>query len=314
MRYTLKTPDVLVTCRPHKGVPELSLFPQVRGHYLAKHLRRSGLEAEFLPLPQPGLECEILIWSEYEADLGYFREKFEPHLRGVRARRMFGMSDIGSPPGFFSAGVGRWFANEGNGGMLCHFPVWKLRSYEHSIGLGVDIEAMPAFSRTRDTVIFDFPMAKGRPSWGGFDPAAIAAVRQQLAGATLVASGPAEFPHRELFDLWWEYGRRHPEFAEVYRRAFAFVPGCRETMGLSIAEAQVCGASIVCEEREILPQMSVSRFSYRRGNHAALVRALTAAWERDPAATAAAARERFDFATVVRLARKAIGLPLPGDG
>jgi hypothetical protein len=69
-RWILKTHmtalDVLVTCRPHRGVPDLSLFPQVRGYYLAKHLRRSGLNAEFHPLPRPGLECEVLIWSEYE--------------------------------------------------------------------------------------------------------------------------------------------------------------------------------------------------------------------------------------------------------
>jgi hypothetical protein len=303
--------DVLVTCRSHRGVPGLSLFPQVRGYYLAKHLRRSGLNAEFLPLPRPGLECEVLIWSEYESDLRYFQEHFEPLLRKVRARRMFGMSDIGSPPGFFSAEVGRWFGTQGGGGMLCHFSVWKLRSYERLIGLGVDLDAMPPFSPTRDSVIFDFPMAKDRPSWKEFDPATIAEVRRQLPGQTLVASGPDSFPYRQLFDVWWEYGRPHPEFAKAYQRAFAFVPGWRETMGLSVAEAQVCGASIVCDNHEILPEMTVSRFPYRGGDPASLARALASARDADPATIAEAARQRFDFANVVRLARKAIGLPLP---
>jgi hypothetical protein len=83
-------------------------------------------------------------------------------------------------------------------------------------------------------------------------------------------------------------------------------------MGLSVAEAQVCGASIVCDDHEILPQMTVSRFPYRRGDAAGLARALASARGADPAVIAEAARQRFDFANVVRLARRAIGLPLPG--
>lgn len=304
--------DVLVTCRSHRGTPELSVFPQVRGYYLAKHLRRSGLNAEFLPLPRPGVECEVLIWSEYESELAYFQEHFEPLLKEVRAQRMFCMSAIGAPPGFFSADVGRWFGTEGRGGVLCHFVVWKQRSYEHRIGLGVDLETLPAFSPTRDSIIFDFPMAKGRPSWKEFDPATIAEVRRQLPGQKLVASGPDAFPYRELFDVWWEYGRSHAEFIEVYGKAFAFVPGWRETMGLAIAEAQVCGASIVSAGDEILPQMIVSRFGYARGDAGQLARALLAARDADPAAIAETARQRFDYAEVVRRARSAIGLPLPG--
>lgn len=303
--------NVLVTCRPHTTSAALSLFPQVRGYYLAKHLRQSGLAAEFLPMPQPGIAAEVLIWSEYESEIGYFRQHFEPLLRQVQARRMFCMSAIGAPPGFFSAEVGRWFgsADGGKGGVLCHFSVWKLRSYEHLIGLGVDLDAMPEPAARRDAVIFDFPMAKGSISWEHFDPDALAEVRRRLPGKRLVASGPGEFPYRDRFDEWWQYGRPHAEYAQVCQHAFAFVPGWRETMGLPIAEAQVCGASIVCDDREILPQMTVSRFSYSRGNHAQLAEALVEASEADPLVIAQAARDRFDFAAVVRRARHAIGFP-----
>jgi hypothetical protein len=283
----------------------LSLFPQVRGFYLAKHLQRSGLKAEFRPLPQPGVECRVLIWSEYESTLGYFREHFESRLRRIRADRMFCLAGIGAPPGYFSAETGRWFATEGRGGVLCHFVVWKPRPYERLIGLGVDLDAMPTPAPVRDTVLFDLPTEQ---SVSAFDPRVLPEIRRQLPDCRLVVMGPDGIPFRDQFDGWWRYGRSHPEFVQAYGQAFAMVPGCRESMGLSIAEAQVSGASIVSADGEILPHMVVSRFGYSRSDGASLARALAAARDADSALVAEQARRRFDFDEVVKRVRSAIAM------
>src|SRR4051812_29746508 len=83
--------DVLVTCHPHAGEP--SYFPEVRGFYLAKHLARSGLRAEFHSLPVPGAECRVLICSEYQCDLDWFERHLAAPLSEIRAERWFCLTE-----------------------------------------------------------------------------------------------------------------------------------------------------------------------------------------------------------------------------
>ncbi len=299
--------DVLVTCNPRPKRPWLSVFPQVRGFYLAKYLRRSGLKAEFLPLSCPGRECRVLVFSEYESHFDRFRQEMEPLLSQVRAERMFCMAAIAASPGHYSTEVREWFGRRG-GGALCHLLARPMGPNEQYIGVGVDREVMPPPTSNKDTVVFDFRASKTTISWDRFDPKTVDEVRRALPAIRLIASGPPSFPYKEAFDGWWEYGKSHPEYVRVFERGFAFIPWGKESMGMSVAEAQVSGASIISADQEVFPEMLVSHVPYLRGNDADLIQAIALARQTDPVSTSNDALVRFDYQRVVQRTRDTIGL------
>ena len=190
--------DVLVTCSRHGD--SVSLFPQVRGYYLARHLARASLRAEFRQLPLPGLECEVLICSEYQCEMDWF----ERHLAGpfgeIRADRWFCLVDASlyGRPDHFSYEVCRWFASRG--GVLCHTADGELEPYEHWIGLGIDSDVVqPAADRRREHVLFDFPRSDTTDPAAIFDVETLDVLRQRLQGYRLIGSGAADATVREDF-------------------------------------------------------------------------------------------------------------------
>ena len=192
--------DVLVTCFPHGD--SVSLFPQVRGHYLARHLARAGLRAEFRQLPLPGFECKVLICSEYQSDMPLFERKLIGPFSEIRADRWFCLVDesLHDRRDHFSYDVCRWFASRG--GVLCHMASGELEPYEHWIGLGVDFDVVrPAADGRRDHVLFDFPRSNIMDGAAGFDINTVDLVRQELPGYQLIGSGPADATVRHAFEL-----------------------------------------------------------------------------------------------------------------
>jgi hypothetical protein len=300
--------DVLVTCRAHEGYPLPSLLPHVRGFYLAKYLQKAGLNAEFAALPCPGKVCRVVIVSEYESSLDFFSKRVQPDLLRIEAGRHFCMADRDAPAGSFGSDYRGWFGERG--GVLRLLPGEQQSSYEHYIGVGVDPEVipLPKPKGPKDVIIFDFPKIGSRISWAKFDPKFVRNLRKAFPDAVLLATGSELFPHRSQFDCWWPYLQKHPRFAEMYTRAFAYIPGWREAVGLCVAEAQVAGATIIAEAGEIAPAMLVSHLPYERAKPDSLIAALKTAAEKDPLAVSAEARAHFDYGTVVTRARAAIGL------
>ena len=192
--------DVLVTCFPHGD--SVSLFPQVRGYYLARHLARAGLRAEFRQLPLPGFACKVLISSEYQYDMPLFERKLIGPFSEIQADRWFCLVDepLHGRPDHFSYDVCQWFASRG--GVLCHMASGELEPYEHWIGLGVDFEVVrPAADGRRDHVLFDFPRSNVMDGAAGFDVNALDLLRRELPGYQLVGSGPADAAVRPAFEL-----------------------------------------------------------------------------------------------------------------
>lgn len=303
--------DVIVTCLPHSD--EVTMFPQVRGYYLAKYLAHWGhLRAEFHPLPLPGAECRVLISSEYQAPAAYFEERLEPLLKDVQAERMYCAVtySLRRDPTHFSRAQCEWFAERG--GALVHLPAPEFEPYEHWIGIGVDRDVVgPEPGRERNRILFDFPRSGVEDAASQFDPAFVEAVRGQFPLLVLVGSGPVDSPLRALFDEWVPYGQPHAQYT---RRALggliAFVPGWEETMGLSTAEAQVAGACIV-HSRDQLPDFMLcpeADVRYQAGERDSLVEALAEACSRDATRISVEASVRFDYFAVSRRARRAIGL------
>jgi hypothetical protein len=238
---------ILVFSFPHPGLTWMSSFPHVRGHVLAEALRRAGVEAAFRTLPVEGA-WDVAICTEYEGDAVWLG-KLQAGMVGLSARRFYCMIDGG--PHEFSQPMIDWFA--ARGGVLVHLALRPLRDREHLVGVAVsDVRCDPSAAR-RD-VFFDFPQNGSRRVWA-IDRADVDAVRAALPRLALVGSGTADSPQREWFDRWVTYGVPHPEYVAGFTRCVAFVPGCRESMGLAIAEAQVAGACIAGRPDLVKPGM-----------------------------------------------------------
>jgi hypothetical protein len=303
--------DVLVTCHPHDE--RVVSFPQVRGHYLAKHLERSGLRAEFRQLPAPGIECEVLVCSEYQCRMEWFDTHLAGPLAEIKADRMYCMAErsLAGSPEHFSRPYCEWFA--ARGGVLCHLLERMREPYEHWIGVGVDEDAVRRASRTgqRDIVLFDLPRTSSEDAAATFDSELLGAVRAALPRLRLVGSGPADSPLRHEFDDWVEYGQEHPAYvAAAFSDALAYVPGLEEGVGFAIAEAQVAGACVVWTGYQVHPQMRVpeAHVPYAAGSTGSFVSALCEATTRDAARVREQAGAIFDYAAVARRARRAVGL------
>jgi glycosyltransferase involved in cell wall biosynthesis len=302
--------DVLVTCFPHGD--SVSLFPQVRGYYLARHLARAGLRAEFRQLPLPGLECEVLICSEYQCEMHWFERHLARPFGEIRADRWFCLVDesLHGRPDHFSNEVCRWFASRG--GVLCHTADGELEPYEHWIGLGIDSDVVrPAADGQREHVLFDFPRSQTTDTAATFDVETLDVLRQQLPEHRLIGSGPADAIVRAAFDSWLEYGQPHARYvAAAFARALAVVPGCTESLGMAIAEAQVAGTCVVASADQVPGQLLVpeATVGYMAGDATSLARALRTAKDRDATRIREQARQRFNFADVVARTRAAIEL------
>ncbi len=303
--------DVLVTCLSPRT--KIASFPQVRGYYLAEYLSRRGLRAVFRPLPLDGLECKVLISSEYQHDWELFDHTLRPLLEAVRAERYFCLVDYSlfGRPDHFSAEACRWFA--ARGGVLCHVVDGDaVEPYEHWIGVGVDTDVVsPAADARRDAVLFDFPRSDDDDTAARFDTGAVPLVRDGLPGVRVLGSGPSDAPIRDAFDGWVPYGQAHAAYARAaYGTAFALVPGASESMGLALAEAQMAGASVVYTGRQVRPALLVPGGSqrYEAGDAASLVAALAAARAADPAGIRRAAMVQFDYEAVAARVATAVGL------
>jgi hypothetical protein len=304
-RYDL---DIVVTCHPHFTEP--TIFPQVRGHYLAKHLARAGLRAEFQQLPLDERRAEVLICSEYQCEMEWFERHLAGPLEQARVGRMYCLTAYPiRRRDHFSYEYCRWFGKRG--GVLCHVKDGRLKRHEHWIGLGVDTDVVRPSSLSRDAVLFDFPQSGNRDAAAQFDATALRAFRKRLRGCRLIGTGPADSPLRNCFDEWIAYGTPHPVYVEhAYRGVFAFVVGWVEAMGLAVAEAQVSGAAVVYSAGDLRPWMicQSAGVQYDRDDVASLADALEEARRRDGPVIAAEAADKFDFAKVVERVRAATGV------
>jgi hypothetical protein len=302
--------EVLVTCMPHAH--QLVLFPQVRGFYLAKHLRLSGVKAEFSHLPVGRLECDVLICSEYQQTMDYLERRLAPQLSEVRASRMFCIAEgsLYGQPDHFSRQYCEWFA--GKGGVLCQLPTDTLEPFEHWIGVGVDVDVVsrPA-GGARDRILFDFPRSSSEDASGNFDVTKLDTIRERLPDMQLVGSGPSDAPIRAAFDQWVSYGQPYQAYVSAtFPNLLAFVPGWEESLGLPIAEAQVAGACIVSSEWQVHDWMlcAEAAISYVPHEPVSLAAALQEARMRDARIISDQATAKFDFTAVATRTRAAIGL------
>jgi hypothetical protein len=307
MRYKRTMRDIVVTCLPHST--ELCYYPQIQGHYLAKHLIRLGLAAEFrqLPLP-PSYRCRVAISSEYPAEMEWFERHLLGPLTGLAADRLFCLMDytLGSRDHFARPTL-EWFGQRG--GVLCYGVADPPAPWERWIGVGVDTEVVPGPATVRDSVLFD-PVSAA-PKRVCIDPVELKRIRRRLPGVRLLASGREVPPIQLAFDGWLPYGQPHPAYVKAALGAtFAVVPMEHESLGLMLAEAQVAGACIVHGPYAVkgwmmCPEADVPYMPDRPG---ALAEALVEATHRDPRVIAAQARRTFNFTEVARRTRAAIGL------
>ncbi len=286
------------------------MFPQVRGLYLAKHLARAGLRAEFHHLPLDERASRVLICSEYQCEMEWFERHLAEPLAQAKARRMYCLTAYPiHRRDHFSYDYCEWFAKRG--GVLCHLAVGNLRRREHWIGVGVDTEVVKPSTGPRETVLFDFPRSSSEDAAAQFNPVSLRNARVALPGCRFVGTGPADSPLRAEFDEWIPYGMPHPLYVErVFRGVFAIVVGWDESMGLAIAEAQVAGAAVVFVPSEIKHWMLCpsAGIEYDRQDVASLAYALEEARIRDNRAIAAEAADKFDFVKVVERVRAATGV------
>lgn len=301
--------DVLVACHPHSE--ELSLFPEVRGFYLAKHLCRIGLKARFAHFPAPGVHCRALICSEYQQEMDWFEQYLAGPISEMYAERMFCLTDY--PLGrqeHLSRGYCEWFAERG--GVLCHLDDGELGEHEHWIGLGVDAEVVrPDRSGRRDTIVFDFPFNSVKDPAARFDPAWVEVLRRRSPAYRIVGTGRPDAPIRHLFDEWVPYGLSHATYvARLYRHTLALVVGWHESMGLGVAEAQVAGACVLSIEGQVSRCMLCedAGISYDGSDPSSLADAVAESANRDHGLIRRRACKQFDFARVAERTRAAIGL------
>lgn len=280
---------ILVFSFPHPGLTWMSSFPHVRGRVLAEALARAGAEAEFRVLPVAGA-WDVAICSEYEGDAVWLG-KLQRDMVRLSAQRLYCMID--GSPSEFSRPMIDWFA--ARGGVLVHLSERPLRANQHHVGVGVgDVRCDP--SAVRSEVFFDFPQGGARRGWA-HERADVEAVRAALPAVTLVGSGAVDAPQREWFDRWVTYGVPHPEYVAAFTRCVAFVPGCRESMGLAVAEAQVAGACIAGRPGLVSAEMLVPAADAVDADLVAGVRRAIAA---DHAAIARQAAARFSADVLAR--------------
>lgn len=244
---------ILVFSRRHSGHPWMSTFPHVRGQVLATALRRLGEEAEFRALPVAGA-YDVAICSDYQGDARWM-DKLERRMADLAARRLFCMADQGVSRDHFSWPMIEWFAQRG--GVLCHLRERPLAARQHHIGVGVDGPAPRDGAGERRAVLFDFPRSSRVDAAAAFAPEQLVAVRRAHPGWRLLGTGPADAAIRDAFDEWIAYGTPHAEYVRTFARCRAFVPGCSESLGLAVAEAQVAGAAIVTLPHRIKTEMLV---------------------------------------------------------
>jgi hypothetical protein len=277
---------ILVFSRRHSQCPWMSTFPHVRGHVLAKYLRRLGAEAEFRALPVAG-RYDVAICSDYLGDARWMAE-LERRMAGLSARRMFCIADYGTSSRDLFRSMVEWFARRG--GVLCHLRERPLAPYEHYIGLGVDETVRADGAHRRHAVLFDFPRSAQEDASAAFAPEQLVAVRAAHPGYRLLGSGPADSPFPDRFDEWITYGVPHDDYVRIFARCRAFVPGWAESLGLAVAEAQVAGAAIVAQPGRVKPEVLVPSAAVVNDD---LVRGLARAAACDSARIARDAAERF---------------------
>ena len=300
--------DVLVTCFPHTG--KVSMFPEVRGYYLAHHLARLGLSAEFRPLPA-SVECKVVICSEYQQTKDWFDRHLAGPFSDIRADRMFCLADhsLVGRPNDFSNWYCDWFRQRG--GVLVHRPSPKFLKGEHWIGLGVDPNVVrPAPDGVRNQVVFDFPMNKRCNTADTFDVGHLDHLRKKYSGLRFVGTGSPGARIRERFDEWIAYGQDHQTYVtRAFARSIAVIPGWVESMGLAMAEAQVAGSCIISAPYGPPEDMLVAEASIVCGPDIySLSEAVAEAIRRDTRVIREAAIEKFGFGAVACRTRAAIGL------
>lgn len=302
--------DVLVTCHPHTS--EVTMFPQVRGYYLAKHLARLGLRAEFRQLPVRRTRAHVVIVSEYQQSMGWFERHLAKPLSKIRAERLFCWSEVSlhdNPDHEFSREYCEWFA--ARGGVLCQAAPRGLEPYERWTGVGVDPEVVrPAPDGVRNEVVFDFPHTSTVDAAAAFDSSVLDRVRRD-ADLCIVGSGDPSASIRSSFDRWVPTGQPHAAYVDaLLPRAAAIVPGCEEALGLMLAEAQVAGACVVSSPGQVLDEMRVSEaiVEYEAGDPDSLVTALDTASQRDHDLVRTQAIDHFSHEKVAERTRAAIGL------
>ena len=280
-RATADGLDVLVSCHPHAPTPQY--FPQVRGFYLARHLARSGLRAQFRQLPVRGIKCEVLICSEYQSTAAWFERHLAGPLAEIRSSRAFCLTDAPvAGRSHFSSTYCEWFAQRG--GILFQLPVvYRPADHEHFIGLGVDADVIPAPDRSPDAVVFDFPRSGRRDAASvSIRPSPLPFEREPL-NADSSARAPRTRSYARCSTNGSDQGSRTGatslERSEAPSRSF---PGGGEAMGLSVAEAQVAGACVVASEGQIRPSMLASGagVSYLRDDGDSLAEAILEARSR----------------------------------
>jgi len=286
------------------------MFPEVRGYYLAQHLARLGLSAEFRPLPV-SIECKVLICSEYQQTMDWFDRHLAGPFSGIRADRMFCLADhsLFGRPNHFSNWYCDWFRQRG--GVLVHRPNPQFLKGEHWIGLGVDPNVVrPAADRIRNQVLFDFPVNKRRDTADAFDVRFLEHLRKEFSGLRFLGTGSPDARIRERFDEWIAYGLDHQSYVNrAFSRSLAVIPGCVESMGLAMAEAQVAGACIISAPHGPPDDMLVPEASIMCSHDTrSLVGALTEARKRDAEMIRESAIKKFNFGAVAARARAAIGL------
>jgi hypothetical protein len=186
----------------------------------------------------------VLICSDYEGGADWL-EGFMPDLLAVKAKRLYCMADASlRDPDHEAKPMHNWF--KARGGVLVHLSWNSLKTHEHLTGLGVDTEVVQHRpEEMRNVIAFDFPSSQQIQAWKHFRPELLERLRDLLPSCRFVGSGPEDAPIKGHFDTWVPYGQEHSSYVRLFRGCAAFLPGCPESMGLAVAEAQVAGACIV---------------------------------------------------------------------
>ena len=152
-----------------------------------------------------------------------------------------------------------WFRERG--GIFCHLKSKYIYQNEHYIGIGVNKDKIIISKPTG--VLFDFPTVQG--VYERLDRNIIPLIHN--LGIKVYGSGPNDAPVKDLFDKWYDYGTPYYEYLCHFRDLYAFIPGCKECMGLTAIEAQAHGATIICERGEIKDEVGILLSHYKRGDN-----------------------------------------------
>jgi hypothetical protein len=300
--------DVVVCCKPYGGPGALCHFPNVRGFYLAKYLGRTGLRAGFSTYPCSNVTSRVLICSDYEGGADWL-ETFMPDLLALKAERLYCMADASVRGRNHEAEpMHDWFG--ARGGVLVHLSWNSLEPYGHFTGLGVDTEVVRYCpEEARNVIVFDFPFSQRIQAWKHFRPELLERLRDVLPSCRFLGSGPGDTPIKGYFDTWVPYGEEHSSYVRMFKGCAAFVPGCPESMGLAVAEAQVSGACIVCPPGYIHGELicSAANKTYSGGDKT-FIQALKQSLAQDPKQIVQQACEKFDIFAWAWRVRRAIGL------